>query len=1083
MGLAALLLLDFLSFFFLLCCLGVHSGSSEFSVNFLDAPPEFSPLTSATFVFEVLEGQNGDICRNCCIKCKLDDQISSDCEAKKASYRGLRDGGHFFEVCVNGTQGASCASYNWTVDTVHPTADVTATTSFTNALNVTVNISFSEPCIGGGGFGCLSVNTCNLLVYGAGRVIPSTFKILQPDLKFSLLVGLSSSVNYGRIIGVMDKNFCTDSAGNLFTRTANSSFFVHFDRRNVFLNLRTRIPEQLLQINGDTRTVEATNNSKNLKVYLYFSDPVLNSSAEILTSLQTSQGLLLPTNGMSLGNRRFGFLVKNISSVAIVTISFNSSTIISRHGTPISSIAPVTFLYDCQRPSVRLTTTSNTRTREHNASVLIKFAKPVFGFNSSAVSISGGHLQSFQEISRSTYTVLIHATDNYVSIHVAENITGDVAGNRNLASNMLQVRQYSVPSVSSAFSIFAVTAFAVTASASGLLTLSTASLQSIGALSDLSSSTSDPARNLFRITCHIQVFALSRWLAVAVPVEYYEFARGLEWTIPYLSLPWESGRLQSVIVGSNLPAMTHSVMLENDKGTDKNVRSPNGDLDMSASIFGLPLTPMEYRSYFESQNIKPEGDDILDHKNSNGWREFNRNIFWLAVIGGSLILLHAIVLFILRLRKKSSEKQGSYGVLIFPRFEIFLMLLALPCVCQASAAVIKGGTTSGVIVGVLLLGVESFLLLALLLFLSAGITLGKLLQYKEVHQEGQQFHWYQEIVRVTLGPGKRGQWTWKNQLNSIYPTMLGPLFEDLRGPPKYMLTQISGGNPKKQGERIIASDDETEDAEAPFIQKLFGILRIYYTFFETVKRFALGIVVGASSVDTTSRAPALTLLCISSFQLFFIVLKKPFIKKKVQLVEILTIASEVGIFSICVVLSEKEFSSRDETRIGIFMLLLFLIGFSVQMINEWYALYRQTLQLSPANSFLSGLRTAGVGLLLILIPCNHVKNLDNEFPLNQSGNEERESSVTFGDQNRSSGSKSSGTPDRPWMKQLRAMAKASFSKEEQRDPKDPSTSQTQGSGFWSGKRSGSSSMTSSADFKPRKSRSLYKDLEAIFSSK
>jgi len=72
-----------------------------------------------------------------------------------------------------------------------------------------------------------------LLVYGAGQVIPSTLKILDPNLKFSLFVNLSSSVDYGRVILVMDKNFCTDSAGNKFTRTVNSSFLVHFGESDI----------------------------------------------------------------------------------------------------------------------------------------------------------------------------------------------------------------------------------------------------------------------------------------------------------------------------------------------------------------------------------------------------------------------------------------------------------------------------------------------------------------------------------------------------------------------------------------------------------------------------------------------------------------------------------------------------------------------------------------------------------------------------------------------------------------------------------------------------------------------------------
>lgn len=81
------------------------------------------------------------------------------------------------------------------------------------------------------------------------------------------------------------------------------------DRRNVFVNLRIHIPERLLQLNGETRTVQATNKYNNLKIYLYFSEPVLNSSAEILNSLNISQGSLLPDSRKNLGNRRFGFVV------------------------------------------------------------------------------------------------------------------------------------------------------------------------------------------------------------------------------------------------------------------------------------------------------------------------------------------------------------------------------------------------------------------------------------------------------------------------------------------------------------------------------------------------------------------------------------------------------------------------------------------------------------------------------------------------------------------------------------------------------------------------------------------------------
>ncbi|KAI8529051.1 hypothetical protein RHMOL_Rhmol12G0195700 [Rhododendron molle] len=1056
-------------------CLNAHSESSEVSIKFLKAPHAFSNLNSAAFAFKVLEGSNGDSCTNCTTNCTLDRGVPSICDAREVSYAGLDDGNHTFEVCTNGSGGTSCANYNWTVDTIPPTAYVTAATSFTNTLSVPVNISFSEPCNGGGGFECSSTNACNLLVYGSGQVVPTTLKILHPNLEFSLTVNLSSSVQSGRVILVMDKDFCTDSAGNKFRRSSNSSFLLHFDRSSVFVNLRTHVPEKLLQLNGETRTVQATNSYENLKVYLYFTHPVLNSSAEVLNSLHISQGSLLPINGNSLRSRRFGFMVEEISSMSIVTVSLNSSFIISRQGTPVSSVAPVTFLYDSQRPAVILATTSSTRTRENSISVLIEFTKPVFDFNSSHVSITGGHLQSFLEMSKRIYVIETQAENEIITVSVPENVTQDVAGNKNMASNVLQVKHYSVPVISLVLSKLATAAFALTAVVAGLLTLSTASLQSAGAFPRPSSSlTSYPGRNLFRIACHIQVFALSRWLAVTLPVEYFEIARGLQWSIPYFSLPWETGHDHPFMVGSTPRNPYPYASKLHGPGTFKNVQPQERNSFMDASVYGLPLTPMEYRSFFESGNIKPEAQSLLDPHNSHGWRDFNRSIFWLAVISGSLMLLHAALLLILRLRKKNSEKQGSYGAFILPRFEIFLIILALPCICEASAALIRGGASSGLAIGIILLAITLFLLLALFLFLSIGITFGKLLQYKEIHQEGLISYWYQGIIRVTLGPGKRGQWTWKKQPNSLCLTMLGPLFEDLRGPPKYMLSQISIGT-RKRGDRIIASEDETEDAEAPFIQKVFGILRIYYTLLESAKRVCLGIVAGFYSESWCSKTPTITLLCITSFQLFFLVLKKPFIKKKVQLVEIISVSTEVGLFTACFFLLEVQISTGDEIKIGIFMISLFLVAFMAQMANEWYALYKQIKHLEPAgDSFLLGLQIAAIGFLMFFIPQKLIKNLESRILPNQivDGDPTGDTAVS-GDRQRGSGS-----TDKPWLKQLRAIAKASFSKEGSGFPSDPSTSH----GFWGGKRSGSSSMTSSSDSKA-KPKSLHKDLENIFASR
>ncbi|MQL72572.1 hypothetical protein Taro_004908 [Colocasia esculenta] len=1085
----------------LLCPEAHGDGAAGVEVKFLEVPSAFSASKVATFRFEVLESWSGLACASCGLKCKLDDLASSSCESRKAYYTDLPDGNHRFEVCANGTRGASCGSYNWTVDTVPPTAYISAPTYFTNATNVSVDISFSEPCTGGGGFRCF-VGDCNLLVYGAAQVVPSSLTVLQQDLKYSLHISISTNTMYGRLVVVMDKGFCTDMSGNKFRRTANSSFLLHFDRRDVSVDVKTLVPKKLVQINNVTRTVEATNNDKNLKVYLYFSEPVVNSSSEILSVLHTTAGLLLPTNRSTLGNRRFGFLVKNISRINIVSLSLATSSIISRQGTPVSSSEPVTFLYDAERPSVILSTSSRMRTRECIVPVLIKFVKPVFGFNSSAIVIHGGRLLrqedhcfsafileslffffplvSFHEISRSIYTAEIHADESTLSVKVSENTTLDVAGNGNVASNFLQVRHYSVPIASSIISGATTIIFVVSSFAAALLTVSTASLLSFGVLSQQSCYyTSEPTRNLMRIAYHIQLFAQYKWLAATMPVEYYEFARGIQWSIPYLTLPWEN---KGALGYSDFPIGTLSATSRTNEIQNYDISQQNNGLfEMDVPLYGTPLTPIEYRSFLENQNMKPEAEDIINSRSSTGWKDFGRNMFWLAIIGGGLMLIHTVILFALKFRRKNSGREKNFGALVFPRFEILLIFLAIPCVCQASAAIIDGHSTRGIIVAILLLGVISSLLLALFLFISFGISMGKLLQYKEVHQEGEKFHWFQEIVRVFLGPGKRGQWTWKNQTSSVYLTKLGPLFEDLRGPPKYMLSQISaGGSTEKHGDRIIASDDETEDAEAPFIQKVFGILRIYYTLIDNLKRVAVGLIAGFSA-SMSSRGPTLAALSITSFQLFFLLLKKPFIKKKVQLVEIISVASQLGVLAACLVVLMKNFSDAGQQRIGIFMLALFSFGFCAQVVNEWYALYWQVRRLSPnADSFFSGLKTALLGFLLILLPPKLLEDLDGRLT-SGTGKVARETGQ--GPPTSDPGSRSSGTPnERPWLRQLRELAKASFSKDDGSAPGESSTSQKRRSGFWSGKRSGSSSLTSSSDLKS-KPKALYKDLEDIFSSK
>ena len=342
----------------------------------------------------------------------------------------------------------------------------------------------------------------------------------------------------------------------------------------------------------------------------------------------------------------------------------------------------------------------------------------------------------------------------------------------------------------------------------------------------------------------------------------------------------------------------------------------------------------------------------------------------------------------------------------------------------------------------------SFLLLDLLWFLSTGIKFAKRVLIKEDNQAIQVGQRNPRIAQVTLGAGNEGRWTLNGKQNSACLTMLVPLFEDLIGPiaPDVEAGEDSGGTdlapssleqsmsrstrpshipPTRSSTvatpavpstsstsahthgdyQIIAPDDKTEEVEVSggsvsSIQNMFMQLRIYYTLIESVRRVMLGALGGAYKNTWSSTIPVIILLCITSLQLFFLVLEKPFIKRRVQLVEIISVASEVCVFALTLVLLDKKLSSKQETIVGVSMLVLFLMGFLPQIVNELYALRRQIKQLDTTNKhFRIGLGRASFGILLFFFS---QESLNYNFPdcfgdkdLNDTGGED--SNVT-GDQ-------------------------------------------------------------------------------------
>ncbi|KAK6924831.1 hypothetical protein RJ641_009157, partial [Dillenia turbinata] len=403
---------------------------------------------------------------------------------------------------------------------------------------------------------------------------------------------------------------------------------------------------------------------------------------------------------------------------------------------------------------------------------------------------------------------------------------------------------------------------------------------------------------------HIQVFALSRWIAGNMSTTYDEFLQGLEWSILYFGLPWEKN-------GPDSTPPTNSIHVSENFQTFKRSGHPHQ----------LP----------NNVHNKPPGPNGKFDK-SLRWKMFEKFIFWTGVIDLSILLLvHVFIYTLLKVWKN----QRNFGWLTFPRIEISLAIPALSPFCMASAALIHGRSTSGMIVGILMVGIVSLALLFSFLFLYLGITCGNLLKYKHEERPNQSgtkfFQMLQGFMQVTVGPAEKGKWIWKDQPDSIKRFKYGPLFEDLRGP-----------------------SDSGNGTQAPFgcLRSFFADLGIYYTMIQFVNKVSQGTLNGFYPNDSSSKAPEIVLLSLFSFQFVFLLLAKPFIKRRLQFVETVSVATEVVMFAITAISKDEPYSDGKQV-VGVSLMVLFLVSYAVQMINLWYDCYQKMKQQNYWHFFAS----------------------------------------------------------------------------------------------------------------------------------
>ncbi|KAI8017251.1 hypothetical protein LOK49_LG04G03527 [Camellia lanceoleosa] len=997
--------------YFALLLVGVFNSTQSTVLIRLDqTPPTRSRFSTAVFRYSVVEMNGSNACKNggCSIHCKLDGQTLRSCPADIIVFKNLTvNQKHYFVLNIRTWDGKSNSSaYSWFIDTIPPTATIFSKQSYTNAEKVEIDITFSEAC---SGFKCINSSNCDVIVNGPAHLDASSLHIIKPDIKYGLSIIFSQRSIYARVIIEMADNFCTDQAGNQFTRTNGSIFIFHLDRRPVQVDLWMSVPSYELVINGVPRTIIATNKMEDLKVFLDFSSPIINSTEQILSALHVNSGNFVPSHSVNHGNRGFVFELKNISGTEIVIVELEAASVIGRTGTPVSPVAPITFLYDSSEPGVGLSTSSSGVTKESNVNIIIEFTKPVFGFEASKVAVEGGSLKRFEEHSRALYSMTVQAVSQDVSVIVPAGQANDISGNLNLASNVLNVKHYSAPSISIALHSFMTAGILATSLAAAILSLSSANLGAVGTLASGDTVVSDPSMNLHGMVGHLQVFVLADWLSVSLPVEYSETTKGLRWLLPHEKLPWKK---ESSSMWANHLYLTETklVMKENHLSIGflshkrayhayelnltfssyylqeglpfpTEIYPKSGELPQQHNItmknipYGLPLDSKEYFTYFLRGEPLSASSVIKRMEKYTGWQDLEINLFWLGVGGVGLLATHTLIFLFLRWRIRPS----AYGIFSVLRFELFLLILMLPCISQSAAFVIRGGTTGGILTGTLLLAIPAGFILSVCLFLIITIFSGSFAQYTEVKHMHKKEPWYTKLWLFFTGRPTIGKWLYREGLPSSFLPRFGILFENQRGPPLFVLVDQNDSNSKpKWAEsglsgigrtRAVSSDDSNEETKVPMSNRLLGCTRSSYIILDLLRRVSFGIIAGAyPSGGLNQSLFALTITLVQFLCLFTL---KPYISRGVHAVESVSLLCEAGLLVLSISLNDSNLVGEHE--VGYAMLGFLFLTYVSQIINEWYAIIKCLLRLSQPrqNSFKLGLKNAAKGLLLPFLPRRH----------------------------------------------------------------------------------------------------------------
>ncbi|RYR05813.1 hypothetical protein Ahy_B06g085632 [Arachis hypogaea] len=266
-----------------------------------------------------------------------------------------------------------------------------------------------------------------------------------------------------------------------------------------------------------------------------------------------------------------------------------------------------------------------------------------------------------------------------------------------------------------------------------------------------------------------------------------------------------------------------------------------------------------------------------------------------------------------------------------------------------------GSTRGGIITGVLLLAIPAAFILSVSLFIIIVINSGKFAQYKEFNKVPNQEVWYKKLWFLFVGKPTTGKWFYRDGLPSSFLSGFGILFDNCKGSPALVLgdqhelnTMTKWTESGQSGnERIkgVNSEDSNEENKNSIFRRVLGCMQQYYIILDLLRRVGMGMISVAYPPEKTSKS--LFALVITLVQFIYLFTIKPYISRSVHVVESVSLLCEAGVFGIFVIQSGSK--STEARTSELIMIVLLLLTFIAQLINQWYAMVNTLLRLSASD--------------------------------------------------------------------------------------------------------------------------------------